>query len=222
MKKILNIIVSSIVSSIDDTKILFIIIILMLSAGTVQASEIFGQISTNPSNLLDNSSNTNQEQPANPLPPVDEVPNNSASSGSSGMIFSEIKDETLPVTESLEDIKVLGINYYPDNSLLRGRDHRIYIIQGQIKKYISSLNELQKYSGQAIYDVSDQDLAQYQKRQHLNGDLIREKGTEAVYVVNNNQIRHILNLEELRANFYGQEIFNIGSEEMRLYFVDKF
>jgi len=79
------------------------------------------------------------------------------------------------------------------------------------------LDELKKYAGQIIYDVSDVELAKYQERKHLDNDLIREQGRDEIYVIENAKKRHILSLEELRTHYLGQEIFNVSSMEMKLY-----
>ncbi|MDP2812627.1 MAG: PA14 domain-containing protein [bacterium] len=57
--------------------------------------------------------------------------------------------------------KVSGVKEYPDGSLLRSRDMKIYIIENGKKVYISNLEELKKYAGQDIFDVSDEVISQY-------------------------------------------------------------
>ncbi len=199
-------------------KIILIFSLLIFVVCPVSASELIGQISTNPSEL-------SGDEPDDSLPPVNSgAGSGSFNSGSDVIFTNDIKQdngdkEDADDNKQNKEIKVLGISYehYPDNALLRANDKKIYIIEGQVKKHIAGLDELVKYAGQTIYDVTDAELAKYQKRKHLNNDLIREQGTEAVYVIENAKKRHILSLEELRANYFGQEIFNISSIEMRLY-----
>jgi len=56
---------------------------------------------------------------------------------------------------------VLGVKIYPNGTLLRGKNKRVYIIENSHKRYISSLAELKKYAGQQIIDVSDSVLGEY-------------------------------------------------------------
>ncbi|RLC38033.1 hypothetical protein DRH27_03245 [Candidatus Falkowbacteria bacterium] len=197
--------------------ILFIIIGLLFSVQTAGASEIFGHISTNPNDYPAKDSGQISDTGGNVLS------GNSGSEEEAGapIIFKRnivlIDDPKNTESMSEKDIKVLGISHYPDNSLVRGPDNKIYVIQGQTKKHVVNLKELQKYSGQPIYFMEDSELDKYQNRQYLNGRLIREKGTARVYVVKNSQKKYILNLEELRAYYFGQEIYNISRDEMMLY-----
>ena len=57
--------------------------------------------------------------------------------------------------------EVLGIKDYADGTLLRGSDHKVYILEDGQKRHIKSLEELVKYFGQEIVDVSDEILARY-------------------------------------------------------------
>ncbi|MCK5211873.1 hypothetical protein KAJ89_04180 [Candidatus Parcubacteria bacterium] len=196
-------------------KVILIFSLLLFVVCPVSASELIGQISTNPSELPGQ-----DEDPGlldDPIPPS----NNPGTSGGSpsqgaGLIIDKRQKQDDPYQE---EIKVLGISYepYQDSTLLRGSDKKIYIIEGQIKKHIASLDELKKYAGQIIYDVTDAELAKYQERKHLNNDLIREQGREEIYIIENDKKRHIISIEELRARYFGQEIFNVSSLEMRLY-----
>jgi hypothetical protein len=197
-------------------KILFILLWLIFSASGVEASEIFGLISTDP-NLLKHSTGT-APLASSPLANLDDeltVPNES---GGSGLIFQKLsKASGTSETSGKGNVKVLGIKYYPDNSLLRDSSKRIYFIKSKAKKPIHNLKELAKYRGQVIYEATFEELAIYPTRGHLDGDLIREKGDIKVYVLRNSIKKHILNLDELRISFFGQQIFNISREEMNLY-----
>lgn len=203
----------------------------MFSVGTASASELFGQISTNPNELPEqNEDPTEEPVEPKPLPDEPEPGTNSSSNNSAAILInrqevSNNNTEEEKITENTDsseqdkEIKVLGVSYepYSDKVLLRSSDKKIYIIEGQVKKHIISLSELIKYVGQTIYDVTDEELARYQERKHLNGDLIREQGKEKIYIIENAGKRHIISFEELRAHYFGQEIFNISAMEIKLY-----
>jgi len=128
-------------------------------------------------------------------------------------VISKIEENQIVKSE----VKVLGISLYPDGTLLRGTDHKIYLIQGRMKKYIANFKELAKFRGQAILPAISEELSQYQTRGHLAGELIRQKGEVKVYEITKVGKHHVLNLAELRAHYFGLEIFNISAEEMMLY-----
>lgn len=194
-----------------------IIIIIMLFFGLfdcslAQASEIFGKISTDPKNI-----------PIPPsVPPVSvlnepktqERDNPASGSQSAAGIFFPKQNVVNNVDAN---VKVLGIKYYPDYTLLRGSNKRIYIIEGLVKKHIINLDELRKYQGQKIFDVSDADLSLYQTRSYLNGNLIREKMTGKIYVLENQVKKRIFSLSDLRKNYFGQPIFDLDYQELGLY-----
>ncbi len=189
---------------------IIILILFTICISPVSASEITGSISTNPNNL---------EPVIEEEVVEDEDDNNvearhAASVQGGGFIGQEIKDI---ISEENNKVIVLGFSQYPDGSLVRSSDLRIYLIEGECKKYIKTLEELQKYSGQVIFDISDDVLMDYKTREHLNGGLIRQIGEVKIFHIVNGELEHILNLDELRAKFAGQEIFNIGREEMLLY-----
>jgi hypothetical protein len=50
---------------------------------------------------------------------------------------------------------------YPNGSLLRGPDKRIYVLINGQRTHVASLLELKKYRGRAINDVSDEMIARY-------------------------------------------------------------
>jgi hypothetical protein len=195
----------------------------MVGASCVQASEIFGTISTDPGQLYPVASST----------PAVGQPQNSSNNGSimpkasggSGLIIQKPDQEDAASKKNKnsdkagesadkDNVKVLGISYYPDNSLLRGSGHHIYIIKGKLKKLIRNLKELQNYRGQPIYEMTDEELSTYQTKTYLDGDLIREKGREKVYVIKNGIKKLILNLNELRLYYSGLRIYDISPEIM--------
>ena len=56
---------------------------------------------------------------------------------------------------------VLGTKTYANGSLLRAVDKKVYVIVNGAKVHIKSLEDLKKYAGRKIYDVSDSVLNQY-------------------------------------------------------------
>ena len=184
------------------------------------ASEITGKISTDPNNPgghyaapVDNEENNQDES----------MDSGESPGGGSALIMENRKykrtedDKKNKEEKSPGEIKVLGIGYYPDGSLLRGSDKKIYLIKNGYRKYIANLEELKKYASREIIDVGEEDLKQYEYRPHLDGELIRQIGDVKVYVIENGLIRHIKSLEELRARYFGLEIYNLKEEEMSLY-----
>ncbi|MFA6252796.1 MAG: hypothetical protein WCV69_00795 [Patescibacteria group bacterium] len=57
--------------------------------------------------------------------------------------------------------KIYGIKLYSDGALLKANDGKIYVIINGKKVHIVSLEELKKYSGNKIYNVTDTVLNQY-------------------------------------------------------------
>ena len=204
-------------------KLLFIISAVLLCATGVQASEITGKISTDPNafqegdNQDDGGGNDANEDSDGEPQSEDKQPADQAPAGGGSILFLDQSRKEQEDKNKTEDVVVLGISHYPDGSLIRGTDHKIYLIIGQIKKQLINLAELKRYAGQEIYEVGDEDLDLYQTRKHLDGELIREKGRDKIYVIENGRRWHILSLEELRARYFGLEIFNIRREEMDLY-----
>ena len=72
-----------------------------------------------------------------------------------------VSDEVLALYPHWTPPQVAGIKVYGDGSLIRGTDQKVYIIENGAKRYISSLEELAKYAGKKIYDVTDDVLALY-------------------------------------------------------------
>lgn len=184
----------------------------MLLAASAGASEIFGQISTDPG--APSGYSLPEEEPAAAVA----APATANTGGAAILPLPEKQDEVRQENEIITTNKeVLGVKTYADGTLLRGPDRRVYVIESQIKKHVVNLKELEKYRGHPILDATAKELAGYRSREHLNGELIRQRGEVKVYVIVKGSKRHILNLEELRAHYFGLEIFNISREEMQLY-----
>ncbi|MCX6796695.1 MAG: hypothetical protein NTW06_04340 [Candidatus Falkowbacteria bacterium] len=199
--------------------ILSIILLSMLGITGVNASELTGRISTDPNELANILNNTSSGQSSS-----NQNNTTNAANASTDTFLSKQNQEIVATTtkktkqmvikiKTTKKIKVLGISLFPDGSLLRDSYHRIYLIKSGFKKRIFNLQELQKYKGQTIYDVSNEDLSLYQSRGYLDGELIREKGKPQVYVIVNGQRQRILNLAELHQNYRGLEILTINPEK---------
>jgi hypothetical protein len=198
-----------------------VIIFLILATPGVNASELIGRISTDPQVLANivngtssgqtdsNQGNTNSGQGANL---------NTSSANQSQVVSSSYQTiRSIAGKKGAKQIKILGISLYPDNSLLRNVDHKIYLVKNGFKRPIVSLKELQKYRGQDIYDVLPEELAYYPTRGHLDGELIKEKGRKEVYAIVGGKKQLISSPSELRKHYRGIEIFSISHKEMGLY-----
>ncbi|MBU2416588.1 hypothetical protein KKA89_01170 [Patescibacteria group bacterium] len=123
----------------------------------------------------------------------------------------------------IEIIKeVLGKQKYGNGVLLRSQNKRIYVVKNGMLNYISSLEELAKYSGQEILDVSDEDINAYSQepqdsekqvlgaRKYSDGTLLRGLNMK-IYVVSGGKLKYIASLEEL-SKYAGQDIINVDDE----------
>jgi len=167
-----------------NNKIFYILIIFLVYfsfLSSLKASEILGEISTDPHKQV-------------------------------GSVKALMKNK-----KTFKKIKVLGIEKYGDGTLVRGNNHKIYVINGNFKDYISSFKKLRRFKGEVIHKVNLEELKKYQTRNYLEGDLIRLKGKTKIFLIQKNKLKHILNLKELALNFRGEEIFNLSLGEMELY-----
>jgi hypothetical protein len=191
-------------------KIFSILFLSLFCAAPVGASEIFGSISTDPnSQPVQNSGQA--EQPAI-VPKV--LTDKDDGSADTPYI---VRDTGGAGANNKSAPEILGIKIYPDGALLRSSNQKIYLVRGLFKRHVANLQELSSYRGQKIYSVSEEQLAYYGTRAHLEGELIRQKGDVKVFEITKSGKHHILNLQELRAHYSGLEIFNIDEEEMATY-----
>lgn len=190
-------------------KILSIIIIFSLAFSiSASASEIFGDISTGPNVNKVNDQGTNT---------ISSTEKSKTTNGSIPLYLlnSTAKSKALSGKEEKENVKVLGIIHYPDNSLLRNSRKQIFVVNSKIKKHILDLNELKGYKG-PIYNVGDSVLDDYVEG-YFPGDLIRQKNQVKIYVLKSNKRKYIPNLDELRKKYFGKIIYNISPGEMAVY-----
>ena len=110
---------------------------------------------------------------------------------------------------------VLAVKYYPDGSLLRGPDWKIYAIVDRKKEFIKNWGDLfRKYRSKPIINLAFEVLAQYPevlgKKIYQDGSLIRGKNKK-IYVIVDGGKQLIKNLKELRA-YKNKKINNVSDE----------
>ena len=204
--------------------IITVIILSLLFSSGANASEIFGSISTNP-NAPSGGGNNPPTQETPPAPPIGSGQSPATGNSGGAVTYSASNPpankssaiQPAEIRPSAAKPEVLGAKIYSDGTLLRAPDHKIYSIKGQTKKLIANLKELSRYRGQPIIEVSANELSGFETREYDNGELIRQRGEVKVYEIVKGGKHHIFNLEELKARYFGREIFNISPAEMELY-----
>jgi hypothetical protein len=187
-------------------------IVIISAPFSVYASELLGRISTDPTA----NTGTVISVPEAPSP----VATAAANGGAAVPVISSRAADTLIDKEPApteKTAKILGQKIYLDGSLVRDAEGRIFLIQGQAKKPVRNMLELEKYRGQTILLGTADDLSQYRTREHLDGDLIRQKNDVKVYALKKGMKYHILNLVELAKHYFGLPIYNIEPDEMKKY-----
>lgn len=117
-----------------------------------------------------------------------------------------------------EKIKVLGAEFYPDNSLIRGNGAKVYLIDNQTKRHIINIEALSRFFGREIFNVSEDIIKLYPLgekifgRNYKNGELIRGSDMK-IYIIKNNKKYHIISLKELQ-KYAGQKIYNVSDETL--------
>ncbi|MFA5021564.1 MAG: hypothetical protein WC508_00575 [Patescibacteria group bacterium] len=128
--------------------------------------------------------------------------------------------QQLPVLSPSQ--QVLGVKQYADGSLIRTSDGRIYIIENQSARYISSLDELKKYANQKIYNVTSDVVIQYNQpnveynsnkvlgvKFYADGTYLRTRDWK-VYVVENQKARQVATMIAGSQDYYlGQKIYDV-------------
>lgn len=184
-------------------RIIIFVFLCLYSTSYLSASELKGTITTTNNHII---SANDQEQ------------NNLDTSGptnSRPLYLPETRDEK--TSDESEPVLVLGFSAYPSGTLLRSRDQKIYILEGEYRRHIRSLKELQQYSGQVIESISELEMAKYKIRNYKEADLLRAIDDDKIFVIYNGELKHILNLEELAKDFFGKVIYNIPSSELADY-----
>ena len=125
-----------------------------------------------------------------------------------------------PVTRPEIKKQVLGETKYAEGTLLRGTNHRIYVVKGNALLYVSNLKELAKYRG-PILKVSDDVINSFSQvsvlgaKKYANGTLIKAKGDVKIYVIKDGKKVHIRSLVELRQ--YKGKTLTVEASELNNY-----
>ena len=135
--------------------------------------------------------------------------------------FEQVRPNIAPIggESGGEDIvanilpRVLGEKVFAEGSLLRTPDKKIFIVQNGEKRHIKTLQELQKFVGREIINVSSQELNQVKSvasntPTFADGSLLRDSSGR-IYRVEDGFRYHIKSLDELRKNYAGKEIVNV-------------
>ena len=103
---------------------------------------------------------------------------------------------------------MLGVKYYVDGQLIRGRDGKIYLIENGGLTVIRTLAQLKKFPGQKIYDVPDEVIRQY--LDFADGSLVRGPDLK-IYLVSGQRLESIKSSPELK-RYVGRQIYNVSAE----------
>jgi hypothetical protein len=197
-------------------KFLIALGLLIICSAPACASELLGKISTDPTALISDVvatapviTNTAGMAPSSKTATIESAPGESAEVAGRKIAEAPAKVE--------KAVKVLGQKIFADNSLVKDEQGRIWLIQGKLKKPIHDLAELAKYHGRPLRSAKAGDLSPYQAREHLAGDLIRQKNSVKVYALKKEGKRHVLNLAELARDYFGLTIYNLEPEAMKDY-----
>lgn len=125
-----------------------------------------------------------------------------------------IKPSVKPIIKPQILPQILGVKYYADGSLIRGKDKKIYLIDKGKLVVIRNLAQLKKYASQKIYDEIDEVIRQYLP--FPDGSLIRGL-MKKIYVIRNSKRQPIFILTELRRKYLGQKIHNVSDKILGLY-----
>jgi hypothetical protein len=176
-----------------------------LLGSPVYASELVGQISTNPKQMQTVVATTSSPLPARPviLP-----------------IFFPLNNQLVATNSSIQIIKkteILGNKIYTSGSLLRGQSGRVYLVLGKNKALVKNLAILRRYNGRKIVGVTDAYLAGLSDLVRKDQTLVRSKGQKKIFVLKNRTKAPIKNPNELRTKFKGQKIVEVSFDELLLY-----
>ncbi|MEK9165468.1 MAG: DUF5011 domain-containing protein, partial [Patescibacteria group bacterium] len=131
----------------------------------------------------------------------------------------------LPAADNAADTgpvqAILGIKIYDNNTLLRGSDKKIYLVDNGKLQHIANLKELAKYIGKEILNVKDDVIASYGQAvlgAKIYGDNSLIRGTDKkIYVIVNGKKKHVIRLDDLRKDHFGKVINNVSDEVLSQY-----
>jgi hypothetical protein len=127
-------------------------------------------------------------------------------------------------------IQVLGVKKYADGTLLRTRDWKVYLVQGQTVRHIATLapGPTATYQGQKIYDVDYGVINQYNLadspsptqqvlgvKQYADGTLLRTPDGK-IYIIGNQVPRYISSQDELK-QYGNKKIYNVDYNDINDY-----
>jgi len=146
------------------------------------------------------------------------IPSARFNKGTNQIVFKARHLSTFAIIDTAENgnflpinNEVKGVKIYGEGSLIRGLDHRIYLIKNWTRSYVSNLQELRKYIGRRINNVNDETLNAYRQVEYLggysDGELIRDKNKN-VYLISNQNKQPIRTLAELQ-KYIGKKINNL-------------
>jgi hypothetical protein len=130
-----------------------------------------------------------------------------------------VKESTTPTASTTKE--VLSAKVYPDGSLLRGPDGKVYVVTDGALKHIASLSDLAKYANKKIVSVDAEVIASFKKTEVLgdktysNGSLLRGPDFR-IYAIASGKKHHVLNLTELSL-YFGRITYNVSNEVLGEY-----
>ncbi len=126
--------------------------------------------------------------------------------------------------------QVLGVKKYANGSLIRTDNGRIYVIKNQKAEYISTIEELNKYGGQEIFNV-DNDTIEY----YLSGGIYPQPAPRVlgvkrygdgtylktpdwkIYVISNGKARFVEIQATPQSDYKGNQVINVSFEVLAQY-----
>lgn len=140
-------------------------------------------------------------------------------------------DKIIQITKTdLERYEMGAAIKYANYSLLQLPTGGIYLLDGDTKRPIASPEAFRKvgFNPDEVEPVAEADLAIYEigvpiteESAYPTGSLLQDKSTGGVYWVYNNKKYPIWGKEILEANFPGQPITSVASEELAKYLTNK-
>ncbi len=166
-----------------------LLIAILLSFNPCAASTLRGYISTSPT----------PPPLATTTPPVfgNTGTITSTSGAGGGAFISNLNAQKKNKASSSEDVRVLGVSFIPDDTLVRGGDKRIFILRAGCRRQIRNLAELKNHRGQAILDILPEELESYESKSVLVGDVFKIKGEKRLYVLRKNGPEYVADARAL-------------------------
>ncbi len=126
--------------------------------------------------------------------------------------------------------QVLGVKKYSDGTLIRTENKKTYIIENQKARYISTIEELRKYSGQEIFNVDIDTLNFYLNGAKSPEPLPRVLGVKRygdgtylktpdwkIYVISGGKAKFVEMQATPQENYKGNSVINVSYEILAQY-----